>query len=811
MFRLSSSQRIVLGLVSLVVSVLLMAGLCGFIPNSDALTQQSRQSFCESTAVSFMTLASRIDAQQLQATLETIHGRNSGVLSLGVRDRDGKIVVASGPHSKLWSSTGGNGGEDQYTVPITANGGKWGQLEVHFAPASNVRLLGVTLRPEIPLIAFVSTSLLFSFSVFLNKVLKQLNPSKVVPNRVREALNALSEGLLVLDHQQTIVLANESFASATGLSVENYAGQQVDNCGFQPTSTSESQELPWHTTARTERPVKGILLTRGEGEQQRTYSVSTVPIRDDKNVNRGVVASFEDVTALQNKQEELRGALTSLRTSTEEIRKQNRELEWLATRDALTGCLNRRSFFREYEREWQQAQAGDLPLSAMMVDIDFFKAVNDNHGHGMGDEVLRQVSATLLKTVAETDMVCRYGGEEFSVLMPATTIDEAEMRAERCRLAIKALTFPQLSVTASLGVSAISQNPESPQDMLDQADKCLYVAKRNGRNQVVRHDRAKSQIAALSETVAPTRAEETKQKKKADSAIPYQAVVALTSALAHRDQATAVHSRRVADFCVATAEGLLSLRDCYILEIGALLHDIGKIGIPDAILRKPGRLAPEEQELVNRYNRASVDMVRGSFGSTVLTEIVEQHVVHFDMSNADRGAGPDHRPSVAARILSIANAFDTMTSELSYRDTRSQAEAFAELRRCSGTQFDPELVERFIAAVRLRNHAAIGCDRQATREAALSVGLLLENLIDALDEQDIAQLLDITATLQITSTRHGLMNIAKLSQQLHSALGEDFDQIDIMQMAGELLDMCRSTQCILLAASHELPPEMIHR
>jgi len=210
-------------------------------------------------------------------------------------------------------------------------------------------------------------------------------------------------------------------------------------------------------------------------------------------------------------------------------------------------------------------------MSGVMVDIDFFKAVNDNHGHGMGDEVLRQVSAVLMKTVGETDLVCRYGGEEFTILMPNTTIDDAEMKAEQCRLAVKSLRFEKLSITASLGVSALCQNPESPQDLLDQAGRCLYVAKRNGRNQVVRWDRAQAQIAKMETETAPTREQE--MTHKAASAIPYHAVAALTSALAHRDQSTAVHSRRVADMCVATGEGLLSLRECYVLEIAALLHD----------------------------------------------------------------------------------------------------------------------------------------------------------------------------------------------------------------------------------------------
>ncbi|MEZ6132764.1 MAG: diguanylate cyclase [Planctomycetaceae bacterium] len=803
---MSSTHRIVLGLVSLAVSVLLTAGLFGLIPNPNVPMQQSRQSFSESTAVSFMALAPRMDVEQLQATLELIRRRNPDVLSMGVRDAEGRLIVRSGPHEQLWPASNGTLTVNHNLVPITSNGKKWGQLELFWTDSGGFRLLGHSLRPDLVLTVFVAVSLFFAFSVFLNRVLKQISPGKVIPNRVRDALNALAEGLLVLDRHHTIVLANDSFATATGMSADELIGMSADSCGFRTATESGSSDLPWTTTAQSGRSQNGILLTRGDGAEQRTYSVSTIPVRDEKNVDRGVVASFEDVTAMQRKQEELHGALTSLKVSTEEVRKQNRELEWLATRDTLTGCLNRRSFFHEYERRWQAAITDNTPLTAVMVDIDHFKAVNDNHGHGMGDEVLRQVSAILMKTVSDTDLVCRYGGEEFSILMPDTSLDQAEMRAERCRLAIKALEFPNLRVTASLGVSALSQNPESPQDLLDQADKCLYVAKRHGRDQVVRYDRSQDLITKLTDTTAPAR--ETERRQKAASAIPFQAVAALTSALAHRDQATAVHSRRVADMCVATAEGLLSLRECYVLEIAALLHDIGKIGIPDTILRKTGRLSPDEMELVMRYNRVGVDMVRGSFGTPVLTEIVEQHVVHFDMSNSERGAGPEHRPSIAARILSIANAYDTMTSELSHRDSMSRSEAFAELRRCAGTQFDPELVERFIAAVRLRSHEAVGCDIRASRDSALSIGLLLEHLVAALDDQNVMQLLDITASLQITAAKHGLLHIAKHAKQLHETLGDVYDEIEVMQMAGELLDLCRSTQCILLAAAHQLPEEM---
>ena len=799
--QLSSTDRIVLGLVSLSVSVLLIAGLFGLIPNPRLQEQHTRRAFCETTAVTFMSLATRMNSDDLQITLDRIRDRNLDIKTIGVRESSGQLVLQSGTHAVLWQSFGAVPiNSDEYMVPVTVNGEQWGRIEVQWADSTWV-VAGIPVRPDFALASFVGLMLFIVFSIYLKKVLKHISPSKVVPTRVRDALNSLSEGLLVLDRNHAIVLANESFTSATGFTSEELIGTNPSRFGFGLAGTSNVTELPWVTTAEHSKPLNGVILTRGKGDAQRTYSVSTVPVRDNENKNRGVVASFEDVTELQRQQEELRDALSTLKSSTDEIRTQNRELEWLATRDTLTGCLNRRSFFRDFEQNWEKSKHEDLPMAGMMVDIDHFKAVNDNHGHGMGDEVLRVVSATVMKTVGPDDLVCRYGGEEFTVLMPHTTLDEAEMKAEKCRLAVKALEFPKLKITVSLGVSALCQNPETPQDLLDQADKCLYMAKRNGRNQVVRWDKAQTQIANLTEETAPTREEE--KENKAASAIPFHAVAALTSALAHRDQTTAVHSRRVADMCVATAEGLLSLRECYVLEIAALLHDIGKIGIPDSILRKPGRLTPEELETMHKYNRLGVEMVRGSFGAAVLTEIVEQHVVHYDMNNCKRGAGPSNEPSISARILSIANAYDTMVSEFSCRHQMSRPQAFSELRKFSGTQFDPELVERFIGAIKSRHHLHPEAEVQVTKESALSIGLLLEQLIAALDDQDLKQLADITESLQLTATTHGLMDIARLTKLLRDTLEEGYDQIELMQIAGELLDLCRSTQNMLLNNAHE--------
>lgn len=792
----SSSIRIVLGLVSLTVSAILVAGLLGLIPNVKASAHRNRTAFCEAAAVTFMALAPRMNEQQILETFDSIRERNPEVESIAARkSADGRLLFASGQHARIWESTGSIPiSSREFIVPLSSGRSDWGQLEIRFTEVS-AGPFGATMRPEFSLAMFIGGGLFVTFSIYLRRVLQHLNPSQVIPPRVREALDALAEGLLILDRDGVVMLANAAFAQHTNEFTEDLIGKQAAELGFRMVGEPTETEFPWRRTALSGEPRRRTLMKFGAANSERTFSVSTVPIHDEKHRCRGVVASFEDVTELDRKQTELRDALQSLKQSSEEIRQQNRELEWLATRDALTGCVNRRSFFKMFESAWDEAQAANCELSAVMVDIDHFKTINDNHGHARGDEVLRNVASAIIKVIAEDDVVCRYGGEEFSVFMPDTSLDEAELRAERIRLAIKALMTSNLRVTASLGVSSMAQNSASPQDLLDQADKCLFVAKRHGRNQVVRFDRAATQIAQLADSTAPER--HNPSQIPPVTSIPFQAVTALVSAMSFRHQPTAAHSRRVADLCVAASEGLLSMRESYTLEIAALLHDIGKIGVPDAILHKSGQLNQEEWMVMRRHRAVSLQLVKSSFGIDSLTEIVQKYPVWYDLSNAQQYSGTDSKPSVAARILAIADAYDSMTSDAVYRRRKSQTEAFEELRRCAGSQFDPELVERIISAVRV----CVG-DRTempgVSTDIALNIGQQIEQLVAALDDQDAGELRKLTERLQSTADRAGIQNMADVASQLLAALDDETDIVGIMQSANELLDLCRLTQVSLI-------------
>jgi diguanylate cyclase (GGDEF)-like protein len=245
-----------------------------------------------------------------------------------------------------------------------------------------------------------------------------------------------------------------------------------------------------------------LISLKGKDNKSRTMRVNAAPVYGDDGKQRGVLASFDDVTQIEQSRVELKQMLGSISASRDEIRRQNLELEQLASQDPLTSCLNRRAFFTAMETHWEKSTADDLPLSCIMIDLDHFKSINDTHGHAIGDMVLKTASALIRGGQRGGDLVCRYGGEEFCVALPKCDLDAASIVAEKIRAKLEATDFNGISVTASIGVSARHLGASDPEGMIDQADKCLYVAKRGGRNQVVRFDDARDAIAE-SEAAAP--------------------------------------------------------------------------------------------------------------------------------------------------------------------------------------------------------------------------------------------------------------------------------------------------------------------
>ena len=799
--RMPITMKLAFCVVSLIGSELMVARTLGLIENHENIVMNGRSDLCEAVAIHFSLLAMREDVSTMQKCLHAILVRNDAIDSIGVRRASSEVLVEVGDHAQHWTPPeNGRSTATSMIVPISSQSERWGSVEVQFKQ-TQASLWGPWLADSfVRLMTYMTVVSAIVFYLFFVKVLRQLNPARVIPGRVRSALDTLTEGLLILDTHETIVLANESFSQMVGRSSDAMIGMKVSRLTWQQRRNPDSPHdtsLPWQLAFANRESATGALFDFDVSDtERRTLVVNASPIFGPKGGVQGVLTSVEDVTPLERKKRELSMTLDQLRTKSEHIRKQNEELEKLATTDPLTECLNRRAFFTYFEDHWGRAVDGKLPISGIMVDIDFFKSINDNHGHAVGDDVLRGIASTLRDSVRLGDLVCRYGGEEFCVLLPHTDVDTATAIGEKIRVAVAATKFPQLSVTASLGVSSISLGAKEPHEMLDQADKCLYVAKRNGRNQVVRFDQIQDEVQVDESTIARARPEDTGVEPDGTLQVPYRAVAALLSTLAYRHSETAGHSRRVADLCVMAAEGLLTPRDTYTLEIAALLHDIGKIGVSDAILLKNGPLTLDEWEVMRQHDRIGVEIVRASFDCEPVTSIVESYRAHFGGTRNRPGLPAGDSIPIGARVLAIADAYDAMTTDRPYRKALTQDEAFDELRQCGNTQFDPTLVERFISLV----HASARPDRNPyadtafSRDAALGIGQHIERLINALETQDFEGMKALASRLHAIAEQDGLPLFTERAERLRDTISSDGDLLDILDSANDLIDLCRSTQ-----------------
>ncbi|MGA2796079.1 MAG: diguanylate cyclase [Thermoguttaceae bacterium] len=788
-----AKTRVAFGLACVTACVILTAMTLGLIPDRSQIAVNDRMALCKTIGLQAAMLVSQGNHDGAVQLLQLYLASRSDILSAGIRRKDGKLWVEAGDHGHGWNLPSSvDSTDDQIKIPFIGIRHNWGHLEVRFVALKKPGIVGTLLSPTCRSITFVTVSCFLLNLLFLSRILKCLDPSQAVPSRVRSALNVLTEGLLVLDQKERIMLANSALEDILGVSSLKLQGQPVSSLPWEGRSSSDN-EFPWSAALREGNPQTGAILRLQTHEgDYRTFVVNAAPVRSPANSILGLVVCLEDVTPLERERDALNNTLVQLEHSREEIRKQNEELRILATIDPLTGCLNRRSFFEQFEIHWKTNQRYGHPVSCIMIDIDHFKNVNDKWGHSIGDDVLRGVAATLQKTMRECDLICRYGGEEFCIALPHIDIDSAFVAAERFRKTIMAAEFKGVQIAVSLGISSSTLGATEPQDLLQQADKSLYLAKYNGRNQTVRWDQA-DQYKAIDQS-SITHTSPLPETVNAAAAIPFHAVSALLSTLTYRDPSTAEHSIRVADICVLMASGKMPATDVYLLETAALLHDIGKIGVPDAILLKPGPLNTDEWKVINAHERIGVEIIRFAFANEELAEMVMHHHTWYDgnPSRPDLIKGKDC--PLSTRILTIADAYDTMISDRIYRKAHSREEAFAELRRCAGTQFDPLLVEEFIAHFSDLHKQESNQLSHISYETAVSIGQTIESLAYALDKHQGSDLASLAGRLKITAAEKDLPHIKAAAERLETAVVHDADLEKLAEITQELFDLCRTVQ-----------------
>lgn len=355
-----------------------------------------------------------------------------------------------------------------------------------------------------------------------------------------------------------------------------------------------------------------------------------------------------------------------------------------ASTDPLTGMANHRAFHERLAAEVSRARRHDRELSLALIDVDHFKQVNDSDGHAIGDQVLAEVAACLREDVRAEDVVARIGGDEFAVLMPETRREQALALAERARRRVGQLSVSGHRLTVSIGICDLSHAGDGD-SLVRLADGALYWAKAHGRDGSWLYD-----PEVVRELSAQERAEHLQNR---------QAITALR-ALAHaidaKDPTTRLHAERVAALAahLAGALGWTPARRTLLSE-AALIHDVGKIGVPDAILVKPGPLGDDEFEVVKQH---------AALGAQIAKEVLLEEQVDWIRWHHERADGrgyPDGRLAAeipeGAALLAIADAFDVMTVSRPYGPPMSVTEAVEECRSLAGLQFTERAVEALCA------------------------------------------------------------------------------------------------------------------
>jgi diguanylate cyclase (GGDEF)-like protein len=400
------------------------------------------------------------------------------------------------------------------------------------------------------------------------------------------------------------------------------------------------------------------------------------------------------------------------------------KLQQQSITDGLTGIKTRRFFWEALSAEWKRASRSGRPFSVVLIDLDKFKEVNDTMGHFEGDLVLARVGRLLEQKSRQSNVVARYGGDEFIVLMPETGAEQAQVLAERLRQWLA--SDPMLSehhITGSFGVASFPMHGFSIEDIIRVADAGMYVSKRSGGNSVSTAQeyvegqdfaRQRQQISAYiegflqREQTGPEHLEELTTtlyklcggEQDCNTPLLKEAIESLNRAAESRELQTAGHGDLVARYTEVIARALgLSSEETADLVYAARVHDVGKIFIPERILNKPGPLSDDEFHLVKLHPRVGAEIVGTIPYSTMMREAIEHHHQRFDGSGYPDGLRGEEIP-LWARIIGLTDAYANMVTEQSFAAARTPEQALDELSKMSGTRFDGMLVRLLLRGLK---------------------------------------------------------------------------------------------------------------
>ncbi|HEY7738346.1 MAG TPA: diguanylate cyclase [Candidatus Limnocylindria bacterium] len=408
-----------------------------------------------------------------------------------------------------------------------------------------------------------------------------------------------------------------------------------------------------------------------------------------------------------------------------------------ATRDRLTSIPNRESLLRTLANEVDRATRHSKPLAVAFMDIDRFKAINDTYGHRVGDAVLQQLAGLITRSIRASDIFGRYGGEEFMLILPETTPEDAftlveELREMVMRRPMSVATGILVDATISIGVAGGHSTELQVDRLVDAADAAMYVAKSEGRNRSFL-------FGSVTDESVVRRAAITPERRDAAAAIGRWASASAAQALASVLAPQPHHRGRPSDMIASLSIGMalhmgLSRAEMDRIRVAALLHDLGKLALPGEILDKPSSLTDVEWQVVGEHPRIGQVILEQATSMREAVPIVLHHHERYDGTGYPHGLKGEEIP-LGARIVAVADAYHAMVHERPYKSALSHTQALNELRRHAAAQFDPTVVEVFIAIFsdevpgdgleeihRLHEHAEGGLAKMDPKAAALLAG-----------------------------------------------------------------------------------------
>lgn len=417
------------------------------------------------------------------------------------------------------------------------------------------------------------------------------------------------------------------------------------------------------------------------------------------------------------KGEELKSLHAALQREQKALKEANARLAALASIDQLTDLPNHRALLEQLDKEIDRARRYGRPLAIVFFDGDHFKRVNDRHGHAVGDAVLRELGQRVSSVLRGGDTLGRYGGEEFMVVLPETNLEKAKIVAERMRAAVAAFPLASslvdggVTVTMSIGLAAYPTDALLANELREKADQAMYWAKRLGRNQVrtVAEAEQASGDTVLRETIHSLERKEDQfldglAVKKSLQSEQLGVVYSLMWLLELRDHGIFTHSYDVSDLATGIARIMgQDEQTVHTIATAALLHDIGKIAIPDALLQKESPLSAQEWVVMRQHPEIGAQILEFSIVLRELMPAIRHHHERWDGTGYPEQLKGEDIP-FAARIISVAEAYQSMLSDRPYQAARSPEAALAELQRKVGSQFDPQVVAAFATVLHEREH-----------------------------------------------------------------------------------------------------------